>query len=110
MFALYIVGEMTEHLGLFELVDASALLLVDSMDSDGVVAEGRGGGSCAREARPCTDEEIDAVRWKCRLHKLSPEAVTNVLQNMPEWCIKQTVEEYAKRSVVAPAKNKPSFI
>ena len=38
------------------------------------------------------------MRWKYRLYNAAPEAVLNVLRALPEWCIKQTVEAYQKRS------------
>ena len=47
----HVLGELTEHNGLFELVDAGALLLVDDRVDDGVGFESRDCGGVVKEAR-----------------------------------------------------------
>ena len=109
--SMFHMGEVAEHLGLFELAAAGASLLVDDThhhgDGDGAhhgdgVDDGVGAGSGALAVRAFSDEEVLAVRWKRRFRKESPEFVHNVLCGLPECCIKRQVEEYRTRT--APTK------
>ena len=45
--------------------------------------------------RNFSDEEIRAMKWKCRLQKASPEFIIDMLQRLPEECIRQTTEASA---------------
>ena len=75
---LYGVGEVSEHLGNVELAAAGAALVGDT-------SHGHGDAVHSHHARPFSDEEFSAVRWKCRLHLASPETIGNVLRGLPEW-------------------------
>ena len=100
---LFGLGELSEHIGLFELAAAGAQMLVNDTqhgDDDGDEAHRGDGvvpGVLAKVMQTFTDEEISAARWKCQLHKASPESLTNVLNCLPPDCITQLVTEYQNR-------------
>ena len=92
---LHSVGELSSHLGLFELESAGAEMLADSGAAELVPAigaelvvdaakeshHGEGGGPLIDLAtadatqRNFSEEEMRAVTWKCRLRKSSPEFI-----------------------------------
>ena len=37
------------------------------------------------------------MKWKCRLQKASPEFVVDMLQRLPEECIKETTEAFRRK-------------
>ena len=99
------LGEVSVHVGLLELAAAGAALVGDinvhAHHGDGVgdavhAHHGDGVGG----SRSFGDEERSAVKWKCRLHLASPETVDNVLRRLPDWSIKQAVQEYKQRETV----------
>jgi len=108
---LHSVGELTTHLGLFELGSAGAELVVSSALEE---HHGDGGGALVDAGTPeaaqrnFSDEEISAVTWKCRLQKSSPEFINELLRRLPLECIKQTVEEYQKRAPAEAQKDTPA--
>ena len=105
------LAEISKHNGLVELEAAGALMLVDEAPGTSGQEEGHcGGGGEEKSERLFTDEEIMALRWKSGLPKWSPEAVTNVLRELPEWCVQRTVEEYRQRPATAVAVTKPTFL
>ena len=112
---LYTLGELGEHNGQFELEDAAAELLLDERADDGVGSESDGdgdggglsrdGGGFAEKPRHFTEEEVDAVKWKCCMRKLSPEEIIGVMQRMPDHSIALIVEAYKLREA-RPAMTK----
>lgn len=123
--SMFQLGEVSEHLGLYELESSGAALTrpADSSPAPWHHEEGRQ-GSCEparhgdgmpkrhgngmlEHCRSFTDDEFNAVKWKCRLDKASPETVTNILQNLPDWSIKQATAEYSQR-LAAPIKREPA--
>ena len=104
---LYGVGELTQHLGLFELDSAGAEVLVEApAELVGVIPlHGDGGAPLADTGTPqatqrkFSDEEMQALKWKCRLQKSGPEIVTQMLSRLPEECIKRAAEEYRSRAI-----------
>mgnify|MGYP003310695744 CR=1 FL=1 len=96
---LFAVGDLSDHIGLFELAAAGAQMLVNDPqhgDDDGDEAH-HGDGVLAKDQRTFSDEEISAARWTCHLHKASPESVDNVLNCLPPDCIANLVTEYQSR-------------
>ena len=98
---LHSVGELTTHLGLFELGSAGAELVVGAGVELAVSSaleehHGDGGGAPVDAGTPeaaqrnFSDEEISAATWKCRLQKSSPEFINELLRRFPLECIKQT--------------------
>ena len=97
--SMFSLGEVSKHNGLFELEAAGAVLLADKeRHGDGSNGSSQGQGESQLAPRSLTSEEHSAVRWKCRLHKASPEAILNVLHALPEWSIELAVQEYLNRS------------
>ena len=115
------VGELTAHLGLFELESAGASLMAFLLQepvvatNHGVVATNHGDGVCAPVSagpplllsRAFSDEELSAITWKCRMVKSSPEVIDQMLMRLPEECIMQTVAEYRKRTTAGAASKEP---
>ena len=115
---LHTLGELSSHLGLFELESAGAEMLADSGAAEVVPAigaelvvaaakkshHGDGGAplvdAAASEAKQqnFSDEHILAVTWKCRLQKSSPEFAHDLLRRLPEDCIERMREEYQNRA------------
>ena len=112
-------GEMTEHLGLDELETSGGMLMTSLLEvSAPAIHHGHGdvlsvhvpaGIPPAREYKP---EEIAAVAWKCRMKPSPTDRVLQVLEQLPEQCLKQMVEEFKGRPVAAVAeiKAKKRFI
>ena len=116
---LHSVGELTTHLGLFELDSAGAELVVGAGVELAVCSaleehHGDGGGALVDAGtleaaqRNFNDEEISAVTWKCRLQKSSPEFIDELLRRLPLECIKQTVEEYQNRATEGAQQGTPA--
>jgi len=107
------LGEVTEHLGLVELNASGASVLADdgagASDADDP-SHGDGGIIAARPARAFSEEAYQAVRWKCRLPHLSPEALGNILQALPEWSIEEAIADYKQRSAPAKPQQKTPFL
>jgi hypothetical protein len=101
-------AEVSTHTGLLELATAGAALLGDVVHhGDGVVdAVHADHGDGVVGSRTFSDEELSAVKWKCHLHCASPEMIVNVLRGLPDWSIKQAVQDYNERERV-PSKRKP---
>ena len=104
---LYGVGELRTHLGLFELDSAGATLFAD--ETQEAVQELHHGDGAApavvpqspdARARHFSDEEIRAMTWKCRLQKASPEFIVDMLQRLPEECIKENTTSFRKFQIV----------
>lgn len=92
---MHALGEVTMHIGLFELAVSGAVLLADGgplHDNGGRSSSSHGDGDTT--VRSLSSEEDQAVRWKYRFPHAGPEAVRNVLRALPEWCIKDIVEAY----------------
>ena len=98
--ALWTLGEIGEHVGLFELKAAGANLLSDVPRHGGGSSSSHIDGSAGagpEPARVFTDEEVSALKWKCRLQKASPEAVLGVLRALPAWVIEETTLAFQQR-------------
>ena len=105
---LHTVGELTTHLGLFEL-DSTGAELVVGVGAELVVGaaqeshHGDGGAPLVNAGTPeatqrnFSDEEIRAVTWKCRLQKASLEYAHGLLNNLPNKCNEQMVQGYTNR-------------
>ena len=98
---LHAVGELRTHLGLFESDSAGAALLADDLQES--LQESHHGDGAAPPVVPRTpdasvrhfsDEQVRAMTWKCRLQKASPEFIIDMLQRLPEECIRQTTEAF----------------
>jgi len=99
------LGELTVHLGLYELESAGASLMACPLEEALVVANHGDGVIVQASADPplLTDrdfsaEELSALAWKCRMGKSCPEVLALLLQRLPEECITQLVEVYRTRS------------
>ena len=111
--SLFTLGEVTRHLGFFELGAAGAVVLADASHDTGH-GDGSGGdsggdshGDSQVALRSYTDEERLAVKWKCGLHAASREAVLNIIRALPEWCVEQAVSDYkASGPIQNPAPRK----
>ena len=91
------MGELTEDVGRFELAAAGAEMLKRTDEDEAHRGDGDGPGVLAEVGQTFTKAGIRAARWKCRLHRASPESVKNVLNCLPPDCIKQLVTEYENR-------------
>ena len=107
---MHSVGELRTHLGLYELAsagselfegeDAASELVVDAASE---THHGDGGAAIVDARTPETtqrnfsDEEIQAVTWKCRLQKSSAEGIIDLLKRLPALCIQQLTQEYKDR-------------
>ena len=116
------VGELTTHLGLYELEsagselfegeDAASKLVVDAASE---THHGDGGAATVDARTPETtqrnfsDEEKQAVTWKCRLQKSSPEGIIDLLKRLPALCIQQMTQEYKDRQR-GTLKNRTRFL
>ena len=101
---LFQLVEVTEHLGLFELAAAGAELVVDDAH--------HGDGEAPRpiRARDFTEEELCAVRWKCKFNTASPEMLQTLMRALPEWCIQSAVQDYkAREPEPTPSKIQATF-
>ena len=97
--------EATEHLGLFELAAAGAELVV------GDAHHGDGEAPRPIRARDSTEEELCAVRWKCKFNMTSPGMLQTLMRALPEWCIQGAVQDYKARELdPTPVKSKPPFL
>ena len=102
---LFLRVEVTEHLGLFELAASGAELVVDGAH------HGDGGAPRPIRARGFTDEELCAVRWKCKFYTASTEVLQILMRALPEWCIHGAVQDYNARELEpTPVKSKPPFL
>ena len=101
--SMYHTGEVSTHLGQFELESAGAALC-NAGESHG---DGDATDPKPPEARSFTDEEFNAVKWKRRLQKAAPQAICNVLRGLPGWSIEQIKTEYSQREK-APTTRKPA--
>ena len=102
---LFQLVEVTEHLGLFELAAAGAELVVDDAH------HGDGEAPRPSRARDFTEEEMCAVRWKCKFNMASPEFLQILMRALPEWCIQSAVQDYkAREPEPTPVKSKPPFL
>ena len=106
---LHDLGEISKHLGRFELESEAAKLLEDSHGDgrgDGAaLAHGDGAAAAGPSGvadRTFTAEEVVAVKWKCRLHKASPEGVQRILVALPDNIIKHALQEYEHREAPKP--------
>ena len=83
--------EVTEHLGSFELAAAGAEFVVDDAH--------HGDGEAPRpiRARGFTEEDMCAVRWKCKFGMASIEMLQTRMRALPEWCIRGAVQDYKAR-------------
>ena len=108
---LYGVGELTQHLGLFELDSAGAEVLVTApAELAEVPHHGDGGadaGTPQARGRNFSDEEMQALKWKCRLQHAGPEFVTQMLSRLPEECITRAIEEYRSRAIEMSNEDTP---
>ena len=81
---------MQTHLGLYELesaggqlLEGASVALVEGAASD--THHGDGGAAIVDAIIPATtqrnfsDEEVQALRWKCRLEKASAQCITELL-------------------------------
>ena len=109
------VGELNAHLGLFELDSAGVELIEgDAQDSAQESHHGDGGaaivvaGTLEATQRNFSDEEMQAVTWKCRLQKSSTEFINEMLNRLPGDCLKQTLKEYRARTIEAAKKHTPN--
>jgi hypothetical protein len=93
---MFAQGEVTTHLGLFELAAAGALLLSHGGGDNDVVAESHGGGETP--LRTFSDMHIEALKWKCNVNHYSAESAQVVLRQLPECCIEQLSAEYKSSS------------
>ena len=92
-------------MGLFELAAAGAELVVDDAH------HGDGGAPRPIRARDFTEEELCAVRWKCKFNTASPEMLQTLMRALPEWCIQGAVQDYkAREPEPTPVKSKPPFL
>ena len=110
---LHGVGELRTHLGLVELDSAGKVLLADELHQESLQELHHGDGAAPpaalqtldASARHFSDEEILAMRWKCRLQKASPEFVIDMLQRIPEECIRETTEAWRGFQIVEAKKS-----
>ena len=112
---LYSLGDMTEHLGQWELLSSGAMLFDSPMEQRVLaIHHGHGVGfdvpaeiahSPAREYSPV---EVRAMVWKCRMHKSSPESIQSLLQKLPEECINEMVERFRERQVAGASTSAPN--
>jgi len=87
-------------MGHFELEHAAmALFLDETIRGDGE------DDAIAVPARSYTQEEVEAMIWKCRLQKASHMVPLDLLTGMPEWCIDQLVQEFRNRAPKAETTN-----
>ena len=82
---MYMLGEVSSHLGLFELEAAGSSLFVDN--GGGADDPSHGDGAAPPSGPPAVrsvgTEEIFAVKWKCGLHKASDEHACAILGALP---------------------------
>ena len=114
---LNVTGEMSENLGLYELLPSGVLLMTSLLEAPApAIHHGHGDGVSVHvptdiappPARDYSPEELRAMVWKCRLHKSSPESIQSLLQKLPEECIKEMVERFRERQVAGASKSAPS--
>ena len=75
------VGEVKEHLGLFELGSAGVSLLEDGFQETLPDCPQPTVGAAKHEF---IDDDIQALRWKCRIPKAPVEYVIDMLQRLPK--------------------------
>ena len=102
---MHAVGELRTHLGLFELDSAGAALLAESHHGDDAAPPAVPQTPDA-SARHFSDEQVRAMAWKCRLQKESPELIIDMLQRLPEECIRQTTEAFRDLQIGEAKKRK----
>ena len=110
-------GEMTEHLGLYEVPAAEVVLLISPLE-DLEPAINHGDGVCVDvptdiplpPARDYSLEELSAMAWKCRMQKSSPELVRQLLQRNPEECIMEMVEKFMARQALPQECNQQEIL
>ena len=105
---LHALGELTTHLGLYELDSAGAALFADDVHhGDGAVPPESPVVPQSLVASEChfSDEDIRAMRWKCRLQKSPPEFIIDMLRRLPENCIRQTTETFLAREIAETKKS-----
>ena len=102
------VGEVNMHLGLFELESAGMSLLEDGVQVTLPDCPQPTVGAAKPEF---TDDEIQAMRWKCRLPNVPVEFVIDMLIRLPQECINGMTEAFHKREQeVKPKTPQKTFL
>ena len=97
------LGELSHHLGRFELEGDAAKLLAPHGEHD----TDHGDGAVMHVIDSIfTAEEVQAVKWKCQLYKSSPQSVQRILSALPHSIIQQAVQEYQRREPPKPPSRK----
>jgi len=120
---MYNQGGISHHMGLNSL-NGSFIKLMEMhghkrvFKCNGVVVEVSHNGSGAPavpQSGDCpgievTDEEVEAVTWKCGLHKMSPSLIKDMILQIGDKVMSDIVKQYNGRELAVPKTRPPRVI